>query len=40
MKVFYPKTYFWFKAAEPHTWIRYQGLENGPGTPEIVMEAR
>ena len=40
IKVFYPKTYFWFKAAEPHTWIRYQGLENGPGTPEIVMEAR
>jgi hypothetical protein len=40
MKVFYPKTYFWFQVAEPQTWVRYQGLENGPGTPEIVMEAR
>jgi hypothetical protein len=40
MKVFYPKTYLWFRVAEPHTWVRYQGLENGPGTPEIVMEAR
>jgi hypothetical protein len=40
MRVFYPKTYFWFNVEEPHTWVRYQGLENGPGTPEIVMEAR
>jgi len=40
MKVFYPKTYFWFKVTDPHTWVRYQGLENGPGTPEIIMEAR
>ena len=40
MKVFYPKTNFWFSVAEPHAWVRYQGLENGPGTPEIIMEAR
>lgn len=40
MKVFYPKTYFWFTVAEPHRWVRYQGLENGPGTPEIIMEGR
>jgi len=40
MKVFYPKTYFWFSVAEPHRWVRYQGLENGTGSPEIVMEAR
>jgi hypothetical protein len=39
-KVFYPKTYFWFNTAAPHSWVRYQGLENGPGSPEIVMEAR
>jgi len=39
-KLFYPKTYFWFRVAEPHTWVRYEGLENGPGTPEIIMEAR
>lgn len=40
LKVFYPKTYFWFRVAEPHAWVRYQGLENGPGSPEITMEAR
>ena len=40
VKVFYPKTYFWFRVGEPHAWVRYQGLENGPGSPEIVMEAR
>jgi hypothetical protein len=39
-KVFYPKSYFWFRAAAPHAWVRYQGLENGPGTPEIVIESR
>jgi len=33
-----PKTYFWFTVAPPHFWVRFQGLENGPGTPEIVME--
>ena len=40
IKVFYPKTYFWFSVAEPHKWVRYQGMENGRGTPEIIMEAR
>jgi hypothetical protein len=39
-KLFYPKTYFWFTVAKPHSWVRYQGLENGPGSPEIVMEAK
>jgi hypothetical protein len=39
-KPLYPKTYFWFNSAPPHLWVRYQGLENGPGSPEIVMEAR
>lgn len=37
-RIFYPKTYFWFRAQEPHAWIRYAGLENGPGSPEIVLE--
>jgi len=37
---FFPKTYFWFSTASPHAWVRYQGLENGSGSPEIVMEAR
>jgi hypothetical protein len=35
---FAPKTFFWFTVEQPHFWVRYQGLENGPGTPEIVME--
>jgi hypothetical protein len=35
---FFPKTYFWFTVAAPHFWVRYEGLENGRGTPEIVME--
>jgi len=35
---FAPKAFFWFTVEEPHFWVRYQGIENGPGTPEIVME--
>ena len=38
LKAFAPKTYFWFTVQPPHFWVRYQGLENGPGTPEISME--
>jgi hypothetical protein len=34
---FLPKTYFWFTVASPHNWVRYEGPENGPGTPEVVM---
>jgi hypothetical protein len=34
----YPKSYFWFRVDSPHTWVRYEGLENGPGTPTIIME--
>jgi hypothetical protein len=33
-----PNTYFWFAADPPHTWIRYEGPENGRGTPEITIE--
>ena len=36
-KVFFPKTYFWFTVDAPHRWIRYAGLENGIGTPEVIM---
>jgi uncharacterized protein DUF3108 len=35
---FFPKTFFWFTVASPHNWVRYEGSENGPGTPAIVME--
>jgi hypothetical protein len=37
-KFAFPKTYFWYAAAAPHEWLRYEGLEAGRGTPEIVME--
>jgi hypothetical protein len=36
---FVPKTYFWYKKAFPHDFVRYEGLESGLGTPYIVMEA-
>ncbi|MFA5113751.1 MAG: hypothetical protein WC529_05610 [Candidatus Margulisiibacteriota bacterium] len=36
---FVPKTYFWYKKAAPHDFVRYEGLESGLGTPYIVMEA-
>ncbi len=35
---FVPKTYFWYTRAEPHLFIRYEGLESGLGTPYIVIE--
>jgi hypothetical protein len=38
-KVFFPKTYFWFMVKPPHRWVKYQGLENGRDSPEVVMEA-
>jgi len=34
----FPKAYFWFTVDAPHSWVRYQGPENGPGTAEIVLE--
>ncbi len=37
-KVFFPKTYFWFRVAPPHRWVRYEGFENGRSSPEVVME--
>jgi len=37
-KLFAAKSYFWFTVAAPHVWVRYEGYENGPGTPRIRME--
>jgi len=37
IRPFVQKTYFWFTVAAPHNWIRYEGPESGPGTPEVVM---
>ena len=33
-----PKAYFWFTVAPPHYWVRYEGFENGWGTPQVVLE--
>jgi len=33
-----PDLNFWYKAESPHTFVRYQGLEKGLGTPEIIQE--
>jgi len=39
-KIFLGKTYFWFTVAPPHSFVRYEGYENGPGTPQIRMDRR
>jgi hypothetical protein len=33
-----PKAYFWFTVESPHYWVRYEGPENGRGTPQVAME--
>jgi len=38
VRPFLSKTYFWFTKDAPHYWVRYEGSENGPGTPDVVME--
>ena len=38
VRYFYPKAFFWFTVAPPHFWVRYEGPESGPRTPEIIME--
>jgi hypothetical protein len=38
LRVFIPKTYFWFEAKPPHFLVRYEGLESGLGTPYVVVE--
>jgi hypothetical protein len=38
LRVFFPKTYFWFTVDPPHFWVQYEGLENGLGTPHVIME--
>jgi hypothetical protein len=40
VKPFLAKTTFWMTVEPPHFWVRYQGYENGRGTPEIVMELK
>lgn len=38
LKALIPRTYFWYTADESHRWVRYEGLESGLGTPEVVLE--
>lgn len=40
VRPFLPKEYFWFSTEPSHFWVKYEGLENGPGTPQISMELR
>jgi hypothetical protein len=37
-RFFLPEAYFWFSVEPPYTWLRYEGPENGRGTPKITME--
>lgn len=38
LRPFYPNVFFWFTVEPPHRWVRYEGPENGRGTPEVIME--
>lgn len=33
-----PNVNYWFSAEEPHDFLRYEGLQSGPGSPDIVQE--
>jgi hypothetical protein len=35
--VFVPKTYFWYSTDPSRTFVRYEGLESGLGTPYLIM---
>jgi len=38
IRPFLAKTSFWFTVAAPHYWVRYEGPESGPRTPDVVLE--
>ena len=38
VRPFLAKTSFWFTVADPHYWVRYEGPESGPSTPDVVLE--
>ena len=40
IRSFVPKARFWFSVESPHYWVRYEGPENGAGSPEIVMSLK
>jgi hypothetical protein len=35
-----PKAQFWFSTSPRHFFVRYEGPENGPGTPHVIMELK
>jgi len=37
-KYILPKTYMWFSKEQPHSWVKFEGLESGIGSPYVVME--
>ena len=39
-RIFIPKFYFWYETKPPHNFIKYEGLEDGLGTPYVVVEAQ
>ena len=38
VRPFIPDTFFWHTVAEPHIWVKYQGLESSPGSPRVILE--
>ena len=40
LRPFLRRAYFWFSVEAPHFWVRYEGPENGQGTPQIAMELK
>ncbi len=38
-KAFVSDIYFWFAVETPHRWVRYQGLESGRGSPEVLRQS-
>ncbi len=33
-----PRMYMWHTVTAPHVWVKFQGVEGGPGSPEIIRE--
>ena len=38
ISAFVPSLNCWYRATKPHTFVRYQGLEKGLGSPNIIQE--
>jgi hypothetical protein len=40
VRSFAPKAQFWFSTSPRHFFVRYEGPENGAGSPHVVMELK